>query len=169
MNIHFITLVPNSAHSFQPLDLSGFGNMKRSWRSLLNEWRKENRSKGTLPKQHFPLLLRRFLNGMKAENIVSGFRGSGISPVNKEEVLKRTGSNNEQLNESVEQQLDGSIVWVLQENLGIGKEPQTKLNRKHGKKVTPGQPITSFQNHKNDKENNETAPGPSGYQKSTIV
>ena len=83
------------------------------------------------------------LNDIKAENIVIGFWGSGISPVNKEEVIKRIGSNNEQLNEIVKQQLVSKIVRVLQENVDIGKEPQTKLNKKRGKKITPGQPITS--------------------------
>ena len=36
INIRFITLVLNSTHLCQPLDLAVFGQMKRSWRSLLN-------------------------------------------------------------------------------------------------------------------------------------
>ena len=132
-NICFIMLVPNSTHLCQPLDLAVFGTMKRSWRCNLNEWRKESRSKGTLPKQHFPLLLRRLLNDTKAENIVSGFRGSGISPFNKDKVLKQMSSPNEQLNESAEQLLGGSIVRVLQENFGVGRESQSKPSRKRGK------------------------------------
>ena len=87
-NICFITFVPNSTHLCQPLDLAVFGPMKRCWRSLLNEWHKESRSKGTLLKQHFLLHLRCLLNDTKAENIVSGFCGRGISPLNKDEVLK---------------------------------------------------------------------------------
>ena len=87
-NICFIMLVPNSMHPCQPLDLAVFGPMKRSWRSLLNEWHKESCSKGTLPKQHFLLLLRHLLHDIKAENLVNGLRGSGISPLNKDEVIK---------------------------------------------------------------------------------
>ena len=101
-NIRFITLVPNSTHLCQPLDLAVFVPMKRSWRSLLNEWHKESHLKGTLPKQHFLLLLKRLLHDIKADNLVSGFRGSGISPLNKDEVIKRMSSSNEQLNESAE-------------------------------------------------------------------
>ena len=141
--------------------------MKRSWRSLLNEWRKESRLKGTLPKQHFPLLLKRLLHDIKADNLVSGFRGSGISPLNKDEVIKRMSSSNEQLNESAEQLLGGSIVRVLQENLGIGREQVGKQSRKRGKKITPGQAITNLQNQQN-KENAEPIPGPSIHH-STVV
>ena len=39
-------------------------------------------------------------------------------------------SSNEQLNESAEQLLGGSIVRVLQENLGIGREQVGKPSRK---------------------------------------
>ena len=45
---------------------------------LLNEWRRESHIKGTLPKQHFPLLLNRFFNKFKVENLVSSSGGSGI-------------------------------------------------------------------------------------------
>ena len=65
----------------------------------MNESRKESRSKVTLPKQHFTLLLMRLLNDIKAKNLVSGFRGSSISPLNKDKVIKRIGNSKEQLNE----------------------------------------------------------------------
>ena len=68
-------------------------------------------------------------------------------------------SSNEQLNEIVEQLLGGSIVRVLQENLGIGRESQSKPCRKEVKKTIPGQTIT-LQNQE-DKENAELIPGPS--------
>ena len=142
--------------------------MKRSWRSLLNEWRKESRSKGTLPKQHFPLLLKHLFNDIKPENLISGFWGTGILPLNKDEILKRIGTFPDQLNESADQLLGGSIVRVLQENLGIGKEEKSK-SRKRGEKITPGQVIWSLQ-HDKGKENDEPQPVPSGYhQKSSSI
>ena len=91
-NIFFIMLVPNSMHPCQPLDLAVFGPMKRSWRSLLNEWHKESCSKGTLTKQHFLLLLRCLLHDIKAENLVSGFCGRGISPLQQ----RRSNTTNKQ-------------------------------------------------------------------------
>ena len=64
-----------------------FGPLKRCWRALLNEWHRESHKKGTLLKEHFPLLLNRLFNELKDENLVSGFRGSGICPLNEGEVL----------------------------------------------------------------------------------
>ena len=92
------------------------GPMKRSWRRLLNERKKKSHSKGTLAKLDFPLLLKGLLNDIKPGNLISGFRGTRISPLdNKEEVLKRTETSQDQLNESAEQLLGGSVVRVLQE------------------------------------------------------
>ena len=71
------------------------------------------------------------------------------------------GTSQDQLNESVEQLLGGSIVRILQENLGVRKEAQSK-SRKGGKKITPGQEILSLQYDKG-KENHQLQPGPSGY------
>ena len=69
-NIWFITLVPNSMHLCQSLDLdlAVFGPLKRCWRVLLHEWRKESHKKETLPKQHFPLLLNCLFIEIKEEN-----------------------------------------------------------------------------------------------------
>ena len=125
--ILFITLVSNSTHICQAMKLPAFGPMKKSWRSLLNEW-------SILPKQHFPMLLKRLFNDIKPENLISGSRGTGILPLKKEEVLKHIGTSQDQLNESAEQLVGGSIVRVLQENLGIGKVEKSK-SRKHGKKL----------------------------------
>ena len=93
--------------------------MKRVWRLLLKEWRRESRSKGTLPKQHFPLLLNRLAEATKKQNIVSGLRAAGLYPVNQVEVLKHImQATNATLNESTLQLLGPSIVRVLLENLG---------------------------------------------------
>ena len=88
-DIRFITLVPNTTHLCQPLDLAVFRPLKTVWRKLLNDWRKETRLTGTIPKEVIPKLLNRAFVQLKTENLVAGFRGCGIVPVNKEEVLKR--------------------------------------------------------------------------------
>ena len=126
-NILLITLVPNLTHICQAMNLAAFGPMKKSWKSLLNKW-------SILPTQHFPLLLKRLFNDIKPENLISGFRGTGILPLKKEEVLKHIGTSQGKLNESAEQLVGGSIVRVLQENVGIGKVEKSK-SRKHGKKL----------------------------------
>ena len=91
--------------------------------------------------------------------MISGFWGTGILLLNKEEVLEGVGTSQDQLNESAEQLLGGSIVRVLQENLGIRKEVQPK-SRKRGGKITPGQAIFLLQ-HDKGKENDELQPEPS--------
>ena len=165
MNIRFITLVPNSTHLCQPLDLAVFGPLKRCWRALLNEWRRESRKKGTLPKQHFPLLLNRLFNKIKEENLFSGFRGSGICPLNEEEVLRRMNTLDDSITESAERFLGGSVVKVLQENLGVGNDQQKKASKKRGRKINPGEMVVTLEENKE----NENVPDPSGLQRSKIV
>ena len=87
-HIRFITLPINLTHFCQPFDVAVFAPMKQVWRSLLEKWQRESRSKGTLPKEHFPLLLSRLVERAKDANIVSGFRAMGIYPQNREAVLK---------------------------------------------------------------------------------
>ena len=153
-NIGFITLVPNSTHLCQPLDLAVFGPLKRCWRALLNEWRKESCKKVTLPKQYFPLLLNCLFNKLKDENLVSGFRGRGICPLNEEEVLKRMNTLDDSITESAERFLGGSVVRVLQENLGVGNDPQKKESKRRGRKIKPGEMVVTLEE---DKENENVA------------
>ena len=125
----------------------------------MNEWRKESRSKGTPPKQHFLLHLRHLLHDLNAKNLVSGFYGSSISPLNKEEVLKQMGSSmRAQSNFYV-----ATLSECCKKILGLGVSPNQSQVRNKTKKIMSGQAITSLQNHEN-KENAEGTPGTSGHQ-----
>ena len=93
----------------------------------------KSHKKGTLPKQHFPLLLNHLFNELKDENFVSGFRGSGFFPLNEEEVLKRMSNLDDSITESAERFLGGSVVRVLQENLGVGSDLQKNATKKRKK------------------------------------
>ena len=53
----------------------------------------------------------RFL--LKEQNLVSGFRESGICPLHEEEVLKRMNTLDDSITESAEKFLSGSVVKVL--------------------------------------------------------
>lgn len=86
-NIRFILLPPNSTHLCQPLDVAFFRPVKSAWRDVLLNWKQKN--KGCIPKDQFPRLLRQTLEKVKPENLVAGFRATGIYPLNREEVLKR--------------------------------------------------------------------------------
>ena len=147
-NIRFITLPSNSTHLFQPLDVAVFAPMKQVWRSVLEEWRRESRSKGTLLKEHFPLLLSRLVEGTKDTKIVSGFRAMGIYPQNREAVLKNIMSaTNGNLNKSVENLLGPSIVKVLQENFSIESQQTQRKKTPHCRKITPEKLMSHWKNH----------------------
>ena len=50
MGIKFISLIPNTTHLCQPLDVAVFRPLKKVWRTILVNWRKESHNKGTIPK-----------------------------------------------------------------------------------------------------------------------
>lgn len=138
-NIYLTPLPPNSTHLMQPLDVAVFAPMKKLWREILDKWRKETRSSGSIPKEYFPTLLNRLWTKLSvnvSKNLISGFRATGLCPFNPLEVLKKIPDglidNREQLQDNMNQ----SFIEVLQEMRGSNKE--TKIVRKRGKKVEPG-------------------------------
>ena len=83
-NIRFAFLPPNSTHMTQPLDVAFFAPLKNEWRKILMKWKKYNR--GVLPKSLFPSLLRQTITNLgprSATNLISGFRTTGIYPLNR--------------------------------------------------------------------------------------
>ena len=74
----FVTMPANATHLCQPKDVAVFRPAKRSWRQVMDKWRKETRSKGAIPKSQFPGLLKRLFDTFNSHNMVSGFRASGI-------------------------------------------------------------------------------------------
>ena len=80
---------PNATHLCQPLDVAVFRGVKQQWRDILSKWRIESRVRCAIPKEHFPTLISRLWAMLKPENLLSGFRATGIFPINRQEVLKR--------------------------------------------------------------------------------
>ena len=72
---------------------------------------------------------------------------------------------NDSITESAERFLGGSVVKVLQENLGVGNDPSKRVSKKRGRKINPGEMIVTLEENKE----NENIPGPSGLQRSKIV
>ena len=56
-NIAFICLPPNSTHLSQPLDVAFFAPMKRTWSTILEEFKRSNPHKSVVDKTLFPRLL----------------------------------------------------------------------------------------------------------------
>ena len=62
----------------------------------MEAWRKEARIKGSIPKSQFPGLLRKLESRLKSENLIAGFRATGIWPLDRDEVLKRLPGTNQE-------------------------------------------------------------------------
>ena len=88
-DIKFILLPPNSTHFTQPNDVAVFAPLKKSYRQCLTDYKKKYR--GVLPKALFPQMLKKAVDGVTnmSSNIKSGFRATGIIPLNRDQVLKR--------------------------------------------------------------------------------
>jgi len=91
--ISFLSLPPNSTHLTQPLDVAYFRPMKVAWRKILTRWKEgKGRKLPSIPKDEFPRLLSLLMTELKdnlADNLKAGFRKTGISPVDKSQVLSR--------------------------------------------------------------------------------
>lgn len=101
-NIRFILLPPNSTHICQPLDVAYFRPLKSAWRDVLLNWKLKHR--GVVPKDTFPRLLKNCLDQLDVENktsanLIAGFRGSGIHPINRNKVLDKLPPSLEQPND----------------------------------------------------------------------
>ena len=140
--IRFVTILPNSTHICQPLDVSVFRPLKVLWRAVLDCWRKESRRTGTIPKETFPRLLARAFAHVKGENLVAGFKASGIVPLNCDEVFKRLPGSKVIDDESdMTIRLSEAVLSLLKDQCGFG--PATEGKGKRGRKVTPGKALSS--------------------------
>ncbi|XP_046689058.1 MFS-type transporter clz9-like [Homalodisca vitripennis] len=109
-NIKFIALPPNATHLLQPLDVAFFRPMKVAWRKILKDWKETAAGSRctSVPKDQFPNLLNSLWGAMikGPDNLIAGFRKSGIYPINREPVLKRLPSGS----------LDASISSIVGES-----------------------------------------------------
>lgn len=95
-NIKFICLPPNSTDKTQPLDVAFFAPMKGAWKKVLQNFKNNNPNASAVNKQAFPTLVTELLNEKDfkkkiKENLLSGFRSTGIYPQDINPLLKRLG------------------------------------------------------------------------------
>lgn len=141
-NIKFILLPANSTHLTQPLDVSVFRPMKRHWRQIVATHKQSNKT-SNISKADFPGLLRKVLEKASSndgQNIRSGFRKCGISPLNRNEVLELLPDASPA--DHSEQHMTDSFVEFLRE-ARTSERGQTRVRqRKNRLKVVPGKSVT---------------------------
>lgn len=92
--IDFVCLPKNSTHLTQPLDVSFFRPLKQAWRYCLTTWKDSNTRLNAIPKSSFPTLVRESLErinnvGSISDNLKSGFRATGIHPIDRHVILQK--------------------------------------------------------------------------------
>ncbi|KAJ8869551.1 hypothetical protein PR048_028542 [Dryococelus australis] len=81
-DIMIIKLPAHTTDVLQPLDKTYFQSLKNSWEKKLVSWYRDNNRK--LQKNEFVnLLCEVWTEGLKPENIISGFRSTGIYPTDR--------------------------------------------------------------------------------------
>lgn len=140
-NIKFIFLPANSTHLTQPLDVSVFKPFKSAWKSQLLNWKKSKT--GNLSKSAFPLLLKRAIDSMSAnseKNIQSGFRATGIYPLDRNQVLWRLPKEVSRTSLLSNTQFDDILLNFLKKER-YGNEPNHEPPRKKIM-ISPGKSVS---------------------------
>ena len=81
--VHIITLPPHTSHKTQPLDRSVFGPMKTYFNSAANSLMLQNTGKNITIYNMASLMNEAWTRAATPGNIMSGFRASGIWPLNE--------------------------------------------------------------------------------------
>ena len=143
-NIKMIFLPPNSTHLLQPLDVAIYGPMKAAWRKVLTQWKqREGKYYTTLPKPQFPRLLFDLLNseGMKNKKqyAVSGFKTTGLFPVNRTRVICKLTKNDMSPSHS----LVSPMLMAKLRELREASDKRTGLSRRgRAINISPGKSVS---------------------------
>ncbi|KAJ2954347.1 hypothetical protein O0L34_g2605 [Tuta absoluta] len=156
-DIDFVFLPPNSTHLTQPLDVAFFRPMKRAWRELLLKWKKtDGQTQASVPKGCFPKLLKLLIEHLKhnaENNLLAGFKKTGISPLNIDEILSRLP--NEQNGDDVSSAINDSVIELLKQ-MRYGTMNVTEPKKKKKLAVVAGKSVTAEDVEKYLGENGET-------------
>ncbi|XP_031634955.1 uncharacterized protein LOC116348181 [Contarinia nasturtii] len=81
--IILVSLLPNSTHLLQPMDVVVFGPMKRKWSTMLQNFKRSNNEMGPMPKHTFVKLLQSCLQEIVTPGTLkSSFQKTALYPFN---------------------------------------------------------------------------------------
>ena len=125
-----------------------FRPLKTTWRRILEEWKKgPGRNEATVPKDKFPLLLKKLCDSLKEENVIAGFRKCGIAPLDRNKVLsmlpgtgivdKNQDMNNlEESTNAVDNSFKELLQSLRQDQTPKPRKKRTKVNVQPGRSVS---------------------------------
>ena len=147
MDISFVCLPSNSTHLMQPLDVAFYAPLKKYWRAILSDWKKnEGRKMSTLSKDVFPQLLKKLRqrldeNGKGSENLRSGFRKTGIYPFDPSQPKRRLPPE-EDAEDQTQTHISAEVMNMLKEMRG-GSEGDVQKQRRKRITVEPGKSVSA--------------------------
>ena len=81
-NIHLLTIPPHTSHLVQALDSTPFAEFKHCWQKNLLDWLFHNKGVTLSKKCFFDVFWPSFQESMTFAKIQSGFRKTGVFPIN---------------------------------------------------------------------------------------
>ena len=87
-NIILVCLPPNTSHALQPLDVAVFKSVKAMYSKIVLKWYEQTNQKG-VDKENFPILLKILWDQLESQWIISGFRKTGLHPLNQTAVYDK--------------------------------------------------------------------------------
>lgn len=154
-DISFIFFPANATHVCQPLDVAVFRPMKEAWRKILRDWKMKYR--GPIPKGKFASKLKELLTVLEpnmSTYIKSGFRATGIIPLDPAHVLKK-------LLPKKTATVDDAALSQSFSNIMANVTAKEVVQRKRRKKINvpPGRSVC-LDDFENDENAVQTEPGP---------
>lgn len=148
-DIAFVCFPPNSTHLCQPLDVCFFRPFKESWRNVIYNYKMTNKNAKSIPKCDFPTLLKKCLNNMNVDkktntyeqiknNLVSGFKATGIVPFNPDSVLRKLPDYNDDHSKEV---ADNLITFLKEQRFSHATQVIRRKNKRL--RVAPGVSVTA--------------------------
>ncbi|CAL4148936.1 unnamed protein product [Meganyctiphanes norvegica] len=171
--IILVKLPPNSTHILQALDVSVFGPAKKDWARIIGNWFRQTNYE-PVTKKVFPALLNKLYSGMvkKPENLIKGFRATGVWPFNKQVIIDKveergmykvlgnnipTSQDNEQSNSTTSNQMENEGPSRASTSFSGSREEEYDIHA--GSSMTPDNIIAGSSNSP-DNVTDETSNAP---------